>query len=405
MKLWSFPAALITVFFVLGCNHSAQIQSIEREDLFTLDIGKMEDQIGLYNLDGDKGVRRANIAMRDGLFYISDGNGGKILRYNSYGDLLFMIYNEETNPPPLSLKPLGDGSMVTRWAVSYPLLEPGQIAVDSRKHIFVRDRLPYERHSFDTDGNAILDNVVLHFDADGKFVEYLGREGIGGSPFPRIEGLYTSIRDELAVVCRLSTGWDIYWYDSNGLFLFVVQLKNDAIPIPPDRENVFSSLDSIAVAPDARKLCIKVDYYRNTYDESTNTRTGIEPDSSVIWVMNAENGIWDRYVELPFFEYTFTEQNQRITSRMPYSLLGVIKNGRAFLSFPVEGGYSILVISLEAGAGGEQHQGFISVDTSELQFNVFDLSADGILSGLLANDWQVKLVWWRTDKFLGEGSQ
>jgi len=284
-------------------------------------------------------------------------------------------------------------------------LEPGEITVDSRKHIFVRDRLPYERHSFDTDSNAILDNVILHFDADGKFVEYLGREGIGGSPFPRIEGLYTSVRDELAVVCRLTSGWNIYWYDSDGFFRFVVQLKNGAIPVPQDRENVFSSLDSMAVAPDARKLYIKVDYYRNTYDESTNTRTGIEPDSSVIWIMNAEDGIWERYIELPFFEYTFTEQNQRVTSRMPYSLLGVMKNGRAFLSFPVDVGYSILVVSLESGASGEQHQGLITVDASELQFNIFDLSADGILSGLLANDWQVKLVWWRTDKFLGEGSK
>ena len=405
MRFLPLPLAFLTVFMLLGCDKSSQIQSIEREDLFSLDIGKMEDQIGLYNLDGDRGICRTDIAMRDGLFYISDSNGGKILRYNSYGDLLFMIYNEETNPPPLSLKPLVDGSQVTRWAVSYPLLEPGVITVDSRKHIFVRDRLPYERHSFDTDGNALLDSVILHFDADGKFVEYLGREGIGGSPFPRIEGLYTSLRDELAVICRLSTGWNIYWYDSDGFFRFVVQLKNEAIPIPQDRENVFSSMDMISVAPDARKLYIKIDYYRNTYDESTNTRTGIEPDSSVIWIMNAEDGVWERYMELPFFEFTLTEQNQRTTSRMPYSLLGVIKKERVFLSFPVEGGYSILVVSLEGGTTGEQQQGFIRVDTAELQINVFDLSADGILSGLLADDWQVKLVWWRTDKFLGEGSQ
>ena len=396
---------LLAVFIIPGCDNTAQIPAIEREDLFTLDIGKMEDQIGLYSLEGGRGIRRTDIAMRDGLFYISDSNGGKILRYNSYGDLLFMIYNEETNPPPLTLKPLMDGNLVTRWAVSYPLLEPGDITVDSRKHIFVRDRLPYERHSFDTENNALLDSVILHFDADGRFVEYLGREGIGGSPFPKIEGLYTSLRDELAVICRLSTGWNIYWYDSDGFFRFVVQLKNEAIPVPPDRENVISSLDMIAVSPDARKLYIKIDYYRYTYDESTNTRAGIEPDSSVIWIMNAEDGVWERFIELPFFEYTFTEQNQRITSRMPYSLLGVIRNGRVFLSFPVEGGYSILVVSLESGTSGEQHQGFIKVDNTELQFNIFDLSADGILSGLLANDWQVKLVWWRTDKFLGEGSQ
>jgi len=373
---------------------------VEREDLFTLDIGKLEDQIALFNLDGDRGVRRLGVAMRGGLFYIADGNGGKILRYNSYGDLLFMIYNEETNPPPMTLMPYKEGNLVTRWAVPYPLMEPGEIAVDSRKHIYVRDRLPYERHSFDTESKALLDSTILHFDADGQFVEYLGREGIGGSPFPKIEKIYTSLRDELAVVCRLPTGWEVYWYDSSGILLFVVQLKSDALPIPPDRENVFPSMDMIAVGHDARNLFIKINYYRNTYDESTNIRIGIEPDSSIIWIMNAEDGVWEKYFDVPFFEYTYTEQNKRVTAKMLYSLLGVIGNGRVFLSFPMEGGYSILMMSTESGSSGNQRQGFIQVDNNELQFNAFDLSVEGILSGLLADDYQVKLVWWKTDKFL-----
>jgi len=399
-----FPA-LLTVFLISGCNNQAKITSVDRENLFTLDIGKLEDQIALFNLEGDKGIRHTGVAMRDGLFYISDGNGGKILRYNSYGDLLFMIYNEQTNPPPLTLKPLSEGSIITRWAVSYPLLEPGEITVDSRKHIYVRDFLAYEKHSFDTESKALLNNTILHFDADGKFVESLGREGAGGSPFPKIERIFTSFRDELAVVCRNPNGWDTYWFSSDGKLLYMIQLKSDALPIPRDRDNVFPSLEMIFAGPDSRTLYIKVDYYRNTYDESTNIRTGIEQDSSVIWIMNVEDGLWEKYVDVPFFEYQYTEQNRKITLRMLYSLLGIVRNGRIFLYFPVEGGYSILVMSSEYGAAGEQRQGFIRVDEEELQFNAFDLSADGILSGLLVDEWQVKLVWWRTDKFLIEGFQ
>ena len=405
MKFRLLTALVFICFLMLGCNRNGQVQSVEREDLFTLQIGKLEDQIALFNLEGDKGIRRTGIAMQNGLFYISDGNGNKILRYNSYGDLLFMIYNEDTNPPPLTLRPLSEGNLVTRWAISYPLLEPGEITVDSRNHIYVRDLLPYEKHSFDTESKALLNSTILHFDAEGKFVESLGREGIGGSPFPIIEGLYNSVRDELAVVCRLPDGWDVYWYNSEGTLLFVIQFSSDILPIPPDRDNVFPSLDMIAVSPDSRTLYVKVDYYRNTYDESTNMRTGIDQDSSVIWIMNIESGLWEKYVDVPFFEYTFMEQNRRVTSRMLYSMLGVIKNGRIFLFFPVEGGYSILIIPSEPGALGEQHQGFIRVDDEELQFNVFNLSADGILSGLLVDDWQVKLVWWRTDKFLVERPQ
>ena len=403
-----FPLFFLLLFIVIispGCKRSAEITSAEREDLFTLEIGRLEDQITIFNLEGDRGISRTGIAMRNGLFYITDGNGGKILRYNSYGDLLFMIYNEDTNPPPVSLRPLSEESMVTRWAVSYPLLEPGEITVDSRKHIYVRDLLPFEKHSFDIESKALLNNTILHFDADGRFVNHLGREGIGGNPFPKIENLFISNRDELSVICRLPAGWEIYWYSNDGKLLFVIQIKSDALPIPLDRDSVFPSLDMIAVGPDSRTLYIKVDYYRNTYDESTNMRTGIEQDSSVIWIMDVEDGIWNKYVDVPFLEYSFTEQGRRITSRMIYLLLGVVRNGRIFLYFPVEGGYSILVMSSEYGAAGEQHQGFIRVDDDELQFNVFDLSADGILSALLVDDWEVKLVWWRTDKFPGEGLQ
>jgi hypothetical protein len=80
-------------------------------------------------------------------------------------------------------------------------------------------------------------------------------------------------------------------------------------------------------------------------------------------------------------------------------MLGVIRNGRVFLYAPVENGYSLLVL-------GEQGRwrGFIQVSPDEFEFNAFALSDDGILSAILAGSWDVKLVWWRTDKFMGGAS-
>ncbi|MDR2257679.1 MAG: hypothetical protein LBE14_00865 [Treponema sp.] len=398
MRLFFLVFVFFPLFFV-SCS-KGEVTSIAREDLFTLDIGRMEDQIALYNLEGDKGT---DFTMRDGLFYISDSNGEKIVRYNSYGDLLFMIYNDETNPLPLTLKTnIEDSAQVTRWAFSYPLREPGEIAVDSRKHIYVEDHLPPERYSVDVESRALLDSVILHFDADGRFIEYLGQEGIGGSPFSRITGLYISARDELAVVCRLPTGWNIYWYDSAGTLLFLVPLKNSAVPVPPDWPAVSPSVDAIMAVPDSRRLFIKVDYYRDTFDESTNTRTGNEADSSVLWVMNVEDGSYLGRMEVPFFEYSYAENGHTAHARTLYTMLGVVKNGGVFFYFPVESGYSILFLNTNAGSGGDQRRGIIQVDSGELQFNTFDLSAEGILSALLVNNWEARLVWWRTDKFSGE---
>jgi hypothetical protein len=288
----------------------------------------------------------------------------------------------------------------TRGAFSYPLREPGTIAVDARKHIYVEDRLPYERRSFNAENRILEDSIVLHFDPNGRFVEYLGKEGVGGSPFPNIDRIGVSVQDEFAVVCRMPTGWNIYWYDAEGTLLYLLPLRNDSIPVPPDRQPVFPSVDTIAVSPDSRKLFIKVDYYRETFDESTNTRLGAEPDSSVIWLMNVEDGSYTGTIEVPFFEQQVTEDRRSRTERLLYSLLGVVKNDRVFLIFPVEEGYSIMILSTDPR---EQRWGFIQVQNEELQYNVFTISAEGILSALLATDFQAKLVWWRTDKFLEDG--
>jgi hypothetical protein len=391
--LFGIPLALFG-----GCSGRGLV-SVAREDLFTLDIGRLEDQIDLYNLEGERSNHQTSLAMRDGLFYISDTNGEKIVRYNSYGDILFVIYNEENNPPPVTLeRGIDEQGVATRWTIAHPLMAPGVLAVDSRKHIYVADRLDPDRRGFDVESRALLDKVVLHFDADGRLVGSLGQEGVGGKPFPRITGLYASAEDELAVVCLLADGWNIYWFNAEGTLLYLIHLRSDSIPIPPDREIVYASVDTVAAAPDERKLFFKVDYYRNIYDES-DTLSGLEPDSSVIWIMNVEDGSYDEQIEVPFFEYTFTENNQKVTQKLLYAMLGVIRNGRVFLSFPVEGGYSLLVLT--AGSR-EQRQGFIHVGPEELQYNTFNLSTEGILSGLLATEYEVKLVWWRTDRLLGE---
>jgi hypothetical protein len=390
-------SALFALILLIACSRTGT-EELDRSDLFSIQIGRMEDELDFFGLEGGRSQKRSALAMRDGLFYISNGNGQKISHYNSYGDLLFMIYNEASNPPPMSLRPR-NGELVTRWAVPYPLREPGLITVDSRKHLYVEDRYPRERWSTDPENGAILDSFVLHFDTDGNFVQYLGREGIGGTPFPRITGIYSSLEDEIAVVCRHGLGWIAYWFDSRGTLLYQIRVDGAALPIPSDREQVIPSVDAVAAAPDARLLYMKVDYYRSTYDPSTDTRSGSEGDSSVVWVLSAENGAWVDRIEVPFYEVSIGEAGRRVREKLFYSLLQVARGGHIFLRFPVEEGYALLIMDAHSPT---QRRGFIEVRPEELQMNIFDLSEEGILSALLVSDWEVHAVWWRTDRVLSE---
>jgi hypothetical protein len=397
-----FPVFLSIVFLGAGflsvsCPNN-KIGSVEREDLFTLDIGPMEDQIALYKLDGTRGIRRTSFTMRDGLFFISDGNSGKIIRYNSYGDLLFMIYNDETNPEPITLKTnIQEDEQATRWAFTYPLEEPGWITVDSRKHIFVEDRLSQQDHRTDPETKAIQDGIILHFDQNGRFVNYLGKEGIGGSPFPRIIGMSTSVRDELVVICRIPDGWDVFWFNTSGALLYLVKISSNVIPTLLDWADALAVIDSITPAPDARRLYIKVDYSRDIYDQSTNTRTGSEPVSSYLWLLNVENGNYTGSVEIPLYEIIDSGRSTGI--KVFYSVLGASRNGRTLFYFPLETGYSLLIVDTNSR---EHRRGYIQFSMEELRYNDFFLSVDGILSAMLADNFHVKLVCWRTDKLLGE---
>ena len=382
---------LTLLFF--GCSRG-RISSVARMDLFTLEIGPMEDQINLYDL-AKSSSNRTSIAMRDGLFYISDTSGGKIVRYNSYGDLLFVIYNEETNPPPITLRRgIDEEGLATRWSITYPLKEPGVITVDSRKHIYTADKVDDDKRFNDTEDGALLDNIVLHFDEYGRFVNFLRQEGVGGKPFPLITGIYASSDDEIAVVCLMVSGWNIYWFNADGALIYLVHLRNDSIPTLQEDID-YASVDTVAVAPDGRRLFLKVDY-RNIVGENDNSMA--IPDSSVIWIMNVETGDYVESINVPFFEYTATENDKKITQKLPYAMLGVIKDSRVFLYFPVDGGYSLLVLT--AGSK-EQRLGFIQVKNDELEYNAFNLSNEGILSGLLATEWEAKLVWWRTERLMG----
>ncbi|NLJ10590.1 MAG: hypothetical protein GX438_09670 [Treponema sp.] len=388
--------AIISILSLNSCSNK-EIQSVDRQNLFRLDIGRLENQIDLFALDQSQAMIKTHIAMRDGIFYISDSKGQKVSKFTSYGDLLSMIYNQETNPPPFTLKiSSGSSEIVTRRAVPYPLIQNGSLAVDSRKHLYVEDRLPPDRRTYDAEKRVLFDSTVLHFDSDGNFIEYLGQEGIGGTPFPYITNLFTSINNDLAVVCRLPMGWNVYWFDSNSTVLYVVLIRNEDLPIPKG-ETLYPSLDSISAAPDKRQLIIKIDYYKDSIDESTKTKSGIVFDRSMFWVMNVEDGSYLNSVEIPPFDQI--QSNQKDKVELVYSVLGVSRGNKVFLSIPDTNGYHLLVLDLESK---DQKRGFIKVDPDELAFNTFYLSEDGILSALLATDYEAKIVWWRTEKLTGD---
>ena len=150
LLLWVSVACASLSF---SCRRSNVVASVNENELFTLKYGNFEDELNLFNLS-QAGDVRTYMTMRDGFFYVANGESKKIMEFNSYGDLLSLYYNDEVTKTPSFANDTVENS--TKKAVAYPFNTLGPIAVDSRKYLYAVDTLPEAREEHDTQKRLLL---------------------------------------------------------------------------------------------------------------------------------------------------------------------------------------------------------------------------------------------------------
>ena len=194
-------AACIVLIFS-GCQRKG-IEELVGNQLFSLSMGKMEDQVDLFQFESAMVERANSVTMRDGWFYVANGSAGKIMVFSSYGDLIFLLYNAQMNPAPTTLGPADTASpasepagshgaqstdargvVSTRGYVAYPFADIGHVAVASDRTLYVEDEVPEAKAVKDADRGVTRSRAILRFDRKGRQLGSLGEEGVGGSPFP-----------------------------------------------------------------------------------------------------------------------------------------------------------------------------------------------------------------------------
>lgn len=445
----SLGIAVVAALFALGSCSKEAVSRVEREKLFTLSYGHFEDEIDLFQLDSDSAAPDTQIFMRDGMFYIANSGSKKVLQLTSFGDLLSVYYNPDANPVPsfanaasiqaaqnasstvgqpaaatppaspaspaspapaaaASTAPAASGATggtgatgsSTQKAIAYPFNHPVFISVDSLKRVFVVDHLPQERVEFDNDDQVVLQDVVLRFGADGKFNEYLGQEGPGGTPFPPVTAVYNNSRNETIVMAKTQSGIKVFWFDAEGALLYKIPVLYKNLPGPFDKDKeVLSSLEKIVPDPDSRKLYLKIDYYVGVTDPDTGSNAGISYDRSCIYPFDISSGKYESRIDIPSYDGVDKDNLGTVAFKKPYEFLGITSSGWIFLSTPQDGGYALEVMDKRSH---RSHTRILSVSDSELAYNALMLSSDGIVSALLATTNEASVVWWRTDALIGE---
>ena len=397
---------VIAVLALVGCQ-KREIEELVGTELFSLSLGKLDNQIDVFPSVNASVEKKTSICMRDGWFYVANGAASKVMVFSSYGDLISLLYDAQTNPPPLFMDRQSvtqaaspQDQVSTRSAVAYPFLDIGEIAVASDKTLYVEDSVPEAKVVKDSDHGVLLTRVVLRFDRRGKPQGYLGQEGLGGTPFPYVMALHVTASDQLVVVTRLPQSWEVFWYSSDGTMLYRVEIDSTHLPTT-ELKDVTPSL--VNIIPDLRNafLYLLVNLYREPSDDQSHG--GAAQESSVIsrvFRLNLRTRQYDSFIELP--QNPPRKETSGLTTleipSPPSDLIGVSENGDYYLlGFSDSNFYSLQILD---ATGRVRVRRYVVIEDSELTFRDLRLSPTGLVYGLLVDQTKAHVTWWRSDLLL-----
>lgn len=399
MKKLIFASALLSVLFICsGCFNSGRIESINENELFSIPYGNFEEQINVKDLNGVGSVRYG-IFMRDGFFYVVNGDAKKIMEFNSYGDLLSLYYNEDSEIGKL-ISNSSKSAQSIHHEISFPFDYPGMISVDSQKNMYMVCSVPRDRQEVSEDGTMLFSQTVLRVSRDGSSVEYIGQQGPGGTPFPFIKNIYTTEKDELVVVSTNSDGIVVFWFGTDGFLKYKVPVAEKSAPklsVADDNTDYFLTVENVIPDPSSYKLFVKIDYYNTYIDEESKVQSGINYVQTLLYPLNMETGSYEEPLAISPYEESVVADYSRLTYKIPYDFLGITKNGWKFFIIKTDDGFNIEMIQNENQRVLLRH--FI-VNHNDVLFDTMTLSPDGILTALYLEKDKARVVWYRSDSLI-----
>lgn len=393
--------SLVSVFVSLGltsCLKNEAVQSISETELFNIPYGRFEEQVSITDLNNIGNIR-FGITMQDGFFYIIDGESKKLMELNSYGDLLTLFYNEDSEIAGLLAKSQRPAGSI-HHEIAYPFDYPGMMASDSNKNIYTVCSIPRDRQEQSEDGNMLYSQTVLKLARDGSVVEYIGQQGPGGTPFPYIKNIYTTSKDELVVVCASIEGTLIYWFASDGFLKYMIPVTTKDAPSIKgidDNSEVFWTIENVIPDPVSYKLYVQINYYSTYVDEDSKVQSGVNFVQTSLYPLNIESGVYEEPITIPPYEESVVSDYSRLTYRIPYDFLGVTKNGWKFFIVKTEEGFNIEMIQSENQRILRRQ---FKADHNNMLYYAMALSQDGIITALYLEKENARVVWYRTDNLI-----
>ena len=372
-------AGLVLITVLVSCT--AAESGLKRHDLFTIPLGTLPGELDWFYHGSATGM--ADIQTRDGLIYISSSHRGKIMVFNSYGELLTIVYDPSRNPVPARSRGGEFNSSVSSW----PLRSP-QIITAFNGGFLVGDRVEDKFREELDERSTVFNRVVLRFDREGNYLGHLGREGFGGSPFPDIFAIDIRHDDVIVVTCRsIASGtWFSYWYTEDGYPIAMVQIKNNQLPDFVDGKDV--SIQALRPDPREWSLHLKTDAY-------DKTESGRELKAS-LHTLDLSTLEYAESISLPYAE-GLTDMGYPPS---PPEYLGTVLNGSHAMLYPES--LNTYRISMMDARGRVTHSGRLEMDDDSKLYRRFKIQNNGLLTGMFFGDSRATISWWRLDEILNK---
>jgi hypothetical protein len=382
--------------FIGSCDGTQPLRRIETESLFQLRLGILESQLNVFAFGNIAPPFQPHLVMRNGIFAISDPASNKVMEFTSFGDLINLHFNPQTNPIPLTLRLRSDVSsgntVVNKIAHPFEFIQIGRIAYTRQNMLLIQDQVPDIRRVFDEQRNIYLNQVILRFNQQGLYQDYIGQEGIGGTAFPPISNIIVTSRNHIVVTSNIPEADILFWYDELGDLLYSVEFQAQHLP-RFEHEGYVPILDAIIPHMTDPYLFLKIDYHPQGR-QTTEERNII---SKVFTFELASGAFIDSFVLPENIQQRRTlHPNESDQVQFLYDLIGKDDNGMVFfISRISELQQQLLIMDTQ---GRVRYRGVIELQDGELVKRSLRVNEQGVVVGLLVYDEGAEIVWWRTDR-------
>lgn len=401
MKIYNIVFLTIILLFA-SCKDNVESGLLEKEDKFTLPIGNMDNELDFFSRDGIPFSLKSDLFMNKGIFYIANGNGKKIMKFNSYGNLLNKI-----SPPRHS-------ESTSHFDSSWTFNELGSITVNSKDYIYAEDTLEYEvafidnyidksndktENKDDYNKHVLNEKIISIFDNNGDYINYIGQDGLGGRPFPFINDIFTDNKDRLVVVTQTTYYWTVFRYSMEGDLIDEHVIDLDHLPNLENESEIITQINSIIPDREKERLLVELTFYKKVHDDKTDAIVSMDLKTSRVYYYDIETGNYISWMEIP------SKENEENGYLQHYVLLDIIKGKYLYFTSQSSDGSSLfLTITNENGYIIGEYD--LNIDNSNIIYSSFFTSSpDGILSALLCTEYAGGVSMWRTDKIIKEDVQ